>query len=108
MLTLQNAERDKIEGLKAAYAEKGWQGVILERIKWAKADPDSGHFWVACLYARSGDKEKALESLEKAFEERSFLIAVIQVEPQLDSVRDDPRYAALIKKIGLPPVGNAR
>jgi tetratricopeptide (TPR) repeat protein len=108
MLSLQKTEPEKIEGFKAAYTNKGWQGVILERIKLLEADPNASHFWLACLYARAGERVKALDSLEKAYEERSFMIAVIQVEPQLDSLRGDPRYVDLIKKIGLPPIGAAR
>lgn len=99
MLTIQKTDNEKLERFKTAYRTSGWRGVVIERIKTAEATADPGHFQLACLYAKIGDKDKALEYLEKAYQERSFLIAVLQVEPQLDSLRKDPRFADLIRRV---------
>ena len=104
MRTLQNADRKELEHLRIAYEKGGWKAVQLEGIKAAETAPEPRHFMLACQYAMAGDKDKALTSLEKAYQERSFMIAVIQVEPQLDSLRGEPRYIELVKKIGLPPI----
>jgi serine/threonine-protein kinase len=52
-------------------------------------------------YAQLGDKDAAFAALEKAFPGRTGLF-LIKVDPQLDNIRSDPRYAALLRRIGLP------
>ncbi len=95
-LMITNANDPMIERYKAAYANAGWRGVTLEQIK---TEDKTRTFEFACLYARIGDKDKAFEYLGKAYEERSHLIAVLKVAPQLDPLRDDPRYTALVQRI---------
>ncbi|MCC7306294.1 MAG: winged helix-turn-helix domain-containing protein [Acidobacteria bacterium] len=95
-LMITNANDPMIERYKAAYAIAGWRGVTLEQIK---TEDKARTFEFACLYARIGDKDKAFEYLGKAYDERSHLIAVLKVAPQLDPLRDDPRYAALVRRI---------
>jgi hypothetical protein len=56
---------------------------------------------IASQYAHLGEKEKAFEYLEKAYAQRDFWIAIIPAEPLFDSLRDDPRYDDLIRRIGL-------
>ena len=57
---------------------------------------------VALAYAVAGDPEKAFEYLERAYsEEDSELLAVIRF-PGFDSLHSDPRWADLLKKMGLP------
>ena len=51
------------------------------------------------LYARLGEKEKALDALERAYAERSRALAYIAVEPQLDPLRSDPRFQAMAARI---------
>jgi tetratricopeptide (TPR) repeat protein len=99
MLILQKTNTEKIERYRTAYRAAGWRGVVIERIKINEADGQHSYFQLACLYAKIGDKEKAFDYLEKAFEERSFQIPMLQVEPQLDPLRDDPRYQSLLARI---------
>jgi eukaryotic-like serine/threonine-protein kinase len=56
--------------------------------------------WVM-LYLGVGDTEKAFEWLEKAAEARDILLYYLKVGPIYDSIRDDPRYADLLHRIGL-------
>jgi hypothetical protein len=57
---------------------------------------------IAVSFGVLGDGNKALEYLEKAFsDEDDELIFCIRY-PALDSIRKDPRYAALMKRLGLP------
>jgi hypothetical protein len=51
------------------------------------------------LYARLGEKERALDALDKAHAERSRALAYIAVEPQLDPLRSDPRFAELERQV---------
>jgi TolB-like protein len=53
------------------------------------------------LFAGLGERDKAMEWLEKAFEERADGLTWLNVEPMLDEVRSDPRFQSLIRRIGL-------
>jgi adenylate cyclase len=58
----------------------------------------------AKIYISLGDKDKAFHWLEKAYEERDGFTDELAVSPMFASVRSDPRYQALVKKIGFPQV----
>ncbi|MEW6207808.1 MAG: protein kinase [Acidobacteriota bacterium] len=55
---------------------------------------------IATLYAALGDNDRALEWLEKDYKERSALMAFIKVEPGLDSLRSNPRFIDLLRRVG--------
>lgn len=67
---------------------------------WNKKEPVSPFFF-ALVYAGLNDKEKALEWLQKAYEEKSGSVRYLKMEPRLQNLRNEPRYTALMKKIGL-------
>ena len=99
-LTLQEQDNATIQRFESAYAASGWKGVLIERIKTPEADRGSGNpFRVAGLYARVGDKDKALEHLETCYQERNPFLTLLQYEPQFDSIRNDPRYIDLVRRI---------
>ena len=56
--------------------------------------------WVM-LYLGIGDKEKAFEWLAKAADVRDVLLCYLKVGPIYDSIRSDPRYEALLLRMGL-------
>lgn len=56
---------------------------------------------IAEIYVGLGEKNVAIDWLQKAFDERSRELAFLKVEPRLDSLRSDPRFTALLKKMGL-------
>jgi TolB-like protein/Tfp pilus assembly protein PilF len=56
---------------------------------------------LALVYAGLGDKDQAFAHLNNAYEKRERALAEIKVEPLVDNLRTDLRYAALLKKIGL-------
>ncbi|HEY8559169.1 MAG TPA: winged helix-turn-helix domain-containing protein [Pyrinomonadaceae bacterium] len=58
-------------------------------------------FYIAVIYAGLGEKGAALDWLEKAFEERSWWIATLRTNPQLDSLRAEPRFQELLKRANL-------
>ena len=58
-------------------------------------------FGTAILYAQLGEKAKALDSLERAFEQRSLSMTEIAVEPAFDPIRNDPRFQSLLRRVGL-------
>jgi TolB-like protein/Flp pilus assembly protein TadD len=57
-------------------------------------------FWRALLYLSLGDKDRALEALEQSYVNREgYEIGLIKVDPMLDSLRAEPRFQALVKKV---------
>lgn len=56
---------------------------------------------MAKLHDALGDTEAALESLERAYEHRSHSIAFLAVDPQLERLRSQPRFKALLSRAGL-------
>jgi len=56
---------------------------------------------IAIVYIGLGDKDQAFEWLNKACEERSDFLVHLKVDPDFDSLRSDPRFAELMKKVGV-------
>jgi adenylate cyclase len=53
------------------------------------------------VYLGLGDKEKALEGLEKSYEDQDGVCWQLKIDQLYDSVRNEPRFLALLKKVGL-------
>jgi adenylate cyclase len=53
------------------------------------------------LYFRLGDLDKGFEWLERAYDEKSLIFASLVQDREFDSVRKDPRYVALLKRVNL-------
>jgi TolB-like protein/Tfp pilus assembly protein PilF len=58
-------------------------------------------YHIALIYTGLGEKDRAFEWLEKAYEERSDLLVYLKVEPRLDRLRSDPRFTRLLHRMGL-------
>jgi eukaryotic-like serine/threonine-protein kinase len=56
---------------------------------------------VASIYTALGDKDAAIAQLEKAYQERSFYLTWLGIDPQLDNLRVDPRFPDLLQRVGL-------
>ena len=65
-----------------------------------KQEPVSPFFF-ALVYTGLKDKENALKWLEKSYQEKSGSVRYLKMEPRLQNLRNEPRYIALMKKIGL-------
>ncbi len=57
----------------------------------------------AVIYAALGDKDQAMASLQKAFDERSWYVTDLAVDPKVDNLRSDPRFANLLRRMNLQP-----
>ena len=53
-------------------------------------------------YAQLGEKEQAFQDLDAAFVDRSPGLVFLKVDRAWDNVRDDPRFAAAVRRVGLP------
>ena len=69
----------------------------IEILSASKYVPAS-HLFLA--YIGIGDREKAFKAIERAVEERDGYVVFLQIEPLLDPFREDPRFVALMRKVG--------
>jgi TolB-like protein/Tfp pilus assembly protein PilF len=102
-------EKDNAEtwsGLGHAYALSGNRAEarkILDHLKEVSA-----HSWVApynsaVIYAGLGDKNQAFALLDQAYKDRSYYLATyLATDARMDSLRSDPRFGELHRRIGLP------
>jgi TolB-like protein/Tfp pilus assembly protein PilF len=75
---------------------------ILKQLQSGQADYVSPAE-LAILYAGLGEKEQALAALEKAYAAHDSQMQYLKVEPHYDSLRSDPRFTDLLRKVGLTP-----
>jgi hypothetical protein len=71
----------------------------LDRISSSKYVPSYDR---AVVHLGLGNTDKALEYLVNAYEERSSWMTYLNVEPRLDPLRADPRFADLVRRVGIP------
>jgi tetratricopeptide (TPR) repeat protein len=74
---------------------------ILAQLKQLSARRYVSPYSVAMIYAGLGDKEQTLAWLERAYQQRVHNMIFLKVEPELDGLRSEPRFAALVQQVGL-------
>jgi len=83
-------------GIEAALRE--WAKQMVELSKRRYEDPGR----IGFIYAKAGDKDQAFAWLEKGLAEKSDAIQYLKTDHMVDSLRSDPRYAAMLKRMGMP------
>jgi len=96
-----NGQADDALLIRQSFSKDGWPGVLRYRVGPDHAGKSKPEEVIRCLVAL-GDKERALAMLTKGLEERDNSLVGIKVEPQLDPLRDDSRFAELVRRVGLP------
>ena len=89
--------------LGAAYAKAGEREkaqAILKKLETRKEYVSPGELPV--LYVALGEHDKAFASFEKAYAARDLQLQFLKVDPSFDPLRDDPRFADLMRRVGLP------
>jgi serine/threonine-protein kinase len=104
MKTQKRTNPDRVEIYQKTYETAGWQGVKRKIFEFSKLDahkPGSELYAIANLAAVLGEKDQAFEYLNKAVERREWRIIMLNVDPPLDPLRDDPRFAEIVRRVGL-------
>jgi TolB-like protein len=99
-------DRLNVDILREAYSTKGLRGYwtkVRELVLPKFRTTPIGWYRLAEINTYLGDKEEAFRWLEKAYEERPNWIPWIKVDPSLDGLRSDPRFTALLRRMGLTP-----
>jgi serine/threonine protein kinase/tetratricopeptide (TPR) repeat protein len=74
----------------------------LDRLLALAQKTQVSKYAVATVYAALGDKDQAFARLNQAYEEHSFLLDFVKVDPELDPLRADPRFHELVRKMNFP------
>jgi TolB-like protein/DNA-binding winged helix-turn-helix (wHTH) protein/Tfp pilus assembly protein PilF len=74
----------------------------LSHVERMNANSRVGPAPLILAYVAAGQREKAVDQVERAYAEHSPVITAIGVDPVYDSLRGEPRFQALLKKLDLP------
>lgn len=95
-------ERKYADKVKKVYLQTGMKGLLNLLIEYEKLNLDYGVMAIAEYYSFLGEKEKALNWLEKAMNElHDTGMPIINCYPEFKNLRNEPRFQALLKKMGL-------
>ena len=96
-------ESQSIFGDALLAARSGNRGLALAKLaELRQRDGEFSNFQYAQIHAQLGDKKAAFASLDRAWQIRVTGLLNVKTSPYLDPLRSDPRYAALVKKVGFP------
>ena len=76
----------------------------IDQLKAARDEWNRHIVEIASMHARLGETEEAFQYLERAYAMRGEGMAALRADVRFDSVRGDPRFADLLRRIGLPPL----
>jgi len=87
--------------IQSATSFKNYWKTVLGRGVEKVGNGNESAFYIAQAYAYAGEDVQAMTWLEKAYESRAFGITYIAVDPLFDHYRSNPRFAALLQRMGL-------
>src|SRR5262249_13744478 len=98
-------EIDFDSAMERGFRSGGWKGALTKGIEAREAQRKAGYsspYNIAGLYAELGDKDQAFRWLDTAYQERDINLVGLKIDFSLDPLRSDPRFAELVRKVGLP------
>lgn len=108
--TFGQLSRDRNDADIASAMERGfrsgnWKGALRRSIEIREAQRRHGYisgYAIGALYADLGDKDGAFRWLNIGYQERDVYLLGLRTDFLLDSLRSDPRFEELARKLGLP------
>jgi serine/threonine protein kinase/tetratricopeptide (TPR) repeat protein len=103
-----SGDRDESEfasALEQGFRSTGWKGALRKGIETREAQRKTRHssaYEIAALYVELGEKDQAFRWLDTAYQERDYSLLGLKTDYSLDPIRSDPRFAELVRKVGLP------
>jgi tetratricopeptide (TPR) repeat protein len=103
---LSGGNQDPAASLAHAYAKIGRSAEAKKILReWQRQSQTSyvSPYMIATVYASLGEKDKAFEYLEKAYEEKSSdLPYFLKADLRVDNLRSDPRFQDLMRRMNFP------
>lgn len=93
---------NRMSSLGHAYAIAGRVAkarVVLDTLRARAAHSYVPSYYFALLHVGLGERDQALQWLERAYQERSTVLAYLGIDPRLRSLHDEPRFRALVQRI---------
>lgn len=87
--------------VQATFGHREEAEQILARLETLRASRYVSSYYLAAIPAALGDRDRAFALLEKAFEERSHGLTFLGIDPGVDPLRSDPRFRAMLARVGL-------
>jgi len=91
--------------LEQGFRSAGWKGALTKGIETLQAQRKTDYispYLIAEFYAQLGEENQAFRWLNTAYQERDGDLLGLKTDYSLDSIRSDPRFAELVRKVGLP------
>ncbi len=95
----QEQIKEKFEHGKKVYREGGIRRFLEGRV--AKGQDETSCYIDATIYSFIGEKEKALDCLERSGVHTGIMTVFIKADPVFDTIRDEPRYKEILRKMNL-------
>jgi serine/threonine protein kinase/tetratricopeptide (TPR) repeat protein len=98
-------ESDFASALEQGFRSAGWKGALRKGIETLKVQRKTGYssaYGIASMYAELGEKDQAFRWFDTAYQERDLSLLGLKTDFWLDPIRSDPRFAELVRKVGLP------
>ena len=102
---LSNESTLSMSDLARSYAATGNANEarrILQALQTASKSRYISSFEVATIFASLNESDHAFDSLQRAYENRDYNLFRLRADPRLESLHNDPRFADLLRRIGLP------
>ena len=102
---LMGARPDVITPMAYVLAKAGRRRealATLDELQRISKPRNPSPFRIAYVHIGLGETDRAFEWLQKAIEARDWQMGMLKVEPAFDGLRSDPRFAALLERVGLP------
>jgi len=96
---------EMMNALGRAYAFAGRRAEaqsVLDELHELSKERYVGAYYLAVIYAALNDLDHTFEWLERAYQERQWWMVCLDVDPRLDSLRSDPRFTDLTRRVGSP------
>jgi tetratricopeptide (TPR) repeat protein len=97
-------DQEIVEALEQGYMESGFPGAMVAAANLLADRSRETHQFgaVAAFYLRAGEKEQALQWLERASQGPDLLIVTLKSDPRWDPIRSDPRFQEILRRMNFP------
>ena len=95
---------ENVEKLRAAYATSGAKGYYREELRQLKDTSARGYVlpkYFVLTELQLGNTEETFKWLEEAYKDRTEPLVYLRVDPRFDSLRSDPRFQELLRRVNL-------
>jgi TolB-like protein/Tfp pilus assembly protein PilF len=108
-LSRNQNELEFTSAMEKGFHSTGWQGALTNGVASLQVQRRNGYystvvspFMIAALYADLGDKDQAFHWLDTAYQEHDRMLICLNTYFQFDPLHSDPRFAEMVRKVGLP------